>query len=88
MFYSVKKLSFEDLCTILRYRATNRSDTATPTIYFDASWMARKLSTPLSSPTPCILAIVEQFALCGMQHALDPRAIFVINSKGDIYSGW
>ena len=64
MFYHASGLSFDELCIVLRSRASIRSSQAT--IHFDCSWLARKLNSNTSSPVPSILTIARQFCHAGV----------------------
>ena len=61
MFYSVQKVTFSDLCTVIQHRASLCSNDATPTLYFDVSWLARKLSTPTNDGVSSIVHLAGQF---------------------------
>ena len=70
LFYLSKNLSFENLCTILRHRASLRSVDAVPTIYFDTSWLGRKLSTSSSSSVCSIVELCKLFSNNGISVVL------------------
>ena len=70
MMYIFQKLSFENLCTILRYRASLRGKGSVPTVYFDVSWLGRKLSTASSTSVPYIFDIAVQFVDAGINLVL------------------
>ena len=70
MFYTIKNVSFNDLCTILRNRASERCESdeekvvkSGPTIYFDTSWLYRKVSAADSIKTASnVVGIATQFS--------------------------
>ena len=67
LFYSINNVSLDDLCTIVQHRANVRKEEnnlieVTPTVYFDTSLLARKLSTPACpNSTEHILAFAKAF---------------------------
>ena len=79
MLYTLNKVSFSDLCTILRHRASERSVANTPdsnectipTVYFDVSWLQRKMCTKTSNGS-CqdILSLALQFVKEGIKVVL------------------
>ena len=70
MFYSVQNVNFNDLCTLVRHRASLRSDNATPTLYFDVSWLARKLSTPSNDVISSLVHLASKFIGDGIKVVL------------------
>ena len=67
LFYSINNISFDDLCTLLRHCCSNRSDNnittaPLPTVFFDVSWLARKLSSSSNNSTNDILSLASQFS--------------------------
>ena len=76
MFYTLNKVSFSDLCTILRHRASNsdiqsESVAHIPSVHFDVSWLHCKLSSKSSnSPAKDIVTLALQFANVGVRVCL------------------
>ena len=67
LFYSIDNVSFDDLCTIIRNRNSERVKNdavrGAPTIYFDVSYLARKLSWNNNhDPSKDIISLAIQFA--------------------------
>ena len=70
MFYSIENVTFSELCTIIRHRGAVRSENATPTLYFDVSWLARKLSTASNDGVKSIIHLAEKFIVEGIKVVL------------------
>ena len=66
-FYSINKVSFSDLCAVLRHRCRCRGAKFNvdcfPTVHFDVNWLSIKLSTKTCiDSSKDVLSLATQFA--------------------------
>ena len=60
MFYSICNVSFDNVCNIIKQQSSQRRS-ARPTVYFDVSILAHKLSTPSTNVISSISSLSKQF---------------------------
>ena len=76
MIYRCEKLSFSEIATIIRHRSNARQPGSIPTVYFDVSWLARKLHSNSDNGSEHIINLAKQFS------EADINIVLVMDNRG------